>query len=186
MIQIIILAIVIAVLWIISFKLMLAVVALYSAGVFLYMNFLVPREIPEKLPADAERFIRKNRRKSKLEFMKAAFRLVDRKYASGRLGYFIHPERYFLKDFNKIWGIKGFILCDKQTYALAVLLVRSKKFKRREIIEEWSIELPYPHNYLKIKLGNKNYCLDPWGHDHGARFGDYALKEGLFKISYRF
>jgi len=154
------------------FKIFLA----YMIIVYAVSFIITPRKIPEKIPRDMQIAIKKINKKnlSDLQFLKKAFELVNKRYTSIPMGFITYPFRLFDKNINSIWRKTGFQPCDNQSYVLKVLLIKSKRFNEKDIkIIFNTYYVFWPHQYLKIKAGNKWYDVDLWGIDRKIKFGGH-------------
>jgi len=166
--------------WILT--LIVALIGIWLITNFIYIAFLVPHGIPEQLPDDFEAAITElNRSTDNLEFIQKAYDFVNSRYTSLSYKYLTQPEKLFTTNAEEIWYQTGYQPCDKQTYILQLILIKSGRFQPNEIKIRSILSLR-PHQYLEINLNQSKIALDMWGADHGVAFGNYYKFPSLFKI----
>jgi len=143
-----------------------------------YAAFLavIPKKIPKRIPKSMEKTIKRINKKNltDLQFVKVAYKLVDKKYASETGGVLKRPLRIFKNDLSTIWNTKRFQPCANQNYILKVLLIKSKRFTKDDIKLKINTKyIIWPHQYYKVKIKNKWYDIDLWGADHKIKFGKH-------------
>jgi len=156
--------------------LILKIFLIYMIIIYTLSFIITPRKIPEKIPKDMKIAIKRINKKNlnNLQFLKKAFELVNKRYSSIPRGFITYPLRIFDKNLGSIWRKTGFQPCDNQSYVLKVMLIKSKRFKENDIkIIFNTYFIFWPHQYLKIKAGNKWYDVDLWGIDRKIKFGGH-------------
>jgi len=144
-------------------------------------NLCKKEPIPKKLPLEMESEVKKLKKiKSKLAVLKEAY-----KFVSGNFGKYckiylnlLKLPRLYKKDVSSIWDYKysddPFLHCTQLNYLIRVLLIKSKKFKEKDIglvnIFQWP---PFIHQYLIIKIDKKFIDVDVWYSKLGIAFGKH-------------
>ncbi len=74
-----------------------------------------------------------------------------------------------------LWNESGFMHCTNINYVLRTLLIKSGHFADDDIQIKWTIVWYIsPHQYLRIKTGDKYVNVDVWGYVYGIKYGEYA------------
>ena len=139
--------------------------------------FLFEKEkIPDKLPDELNKEIEILKKlKTKEEVLKHAFNFLTSKYKSKHFIAIFYPKEIFTRDIFKIWVKKKYMICTHSNFVLRILLIKSGKFKEKDIIQKiGSIFYISTHQYFKINIGKKWLNVDVWGKGQGIRLGDYG------------
>ncbi len=143
-----------------------------------FPNLFRKKKIPKKLPLIMELEIKKLKKtKSKLACLKHAFNFVKNNVQPGNKLFFRNLRRSFVNDIFKLWDyIKkdGFLYCTQQNYLIRILLIKSGKFKEKDIALITYIRKKFfIHQYMQIKINNKWIDVDVWFAHFGTPFGKH-------------
>lgn len=112
---------------------------------------------------------------SDLDFLKKAYDVVNTKFSSETRYYLrVLPTKFFERDLQEIWEGTSDRPCNVQNYMLKTMLINSGRFKKEDIKLVDSLCKTTPHQYLKVKVDGIWIDVDPWGADHGIKFGEHA------------
>ncbi len=133
-------------------------------------------KIPRKLPVEIEQAITVLKKtKSKEACLKKAYSILNTKF-TGKLFFFItHFPSFFLINLDTIWNRKKVLNCNVMNYLLRLLLIKSGKFKEKDLKNKWTmIKYISPHQYLQVNLGKKKVFIDLWGSSYNTPFGQVS------------
>lgn len=134
---------------------------------------LAPNEIGSK---DFEAEVAKLKKLDlKYDILSEAYYYVTGRYTSSRLEFFLKLPMLPVNSFRDLTSRKGFMFCTNQNAVLSALLLRSGRFKAKDIKKKWTLYFGLtPHQYLRIKVEQGWIDVDPWSSDYGLAIGDYA------------
>lgn len=113
--------------------------------------------------------------KSKQEALDCAYKTIVSRYQGGRLKTLGRIHDLFAESWQDLWNRTGFLHCTNQNYLLALILVKSGRFKPADIKRKWTlIWLISPHQYLSVRLNQSWIDVDCWAKDYGIVFGKHA------------
>jgi len=157
----------------------LSYIGIYFFIMFIASRFFIPHlrkeKIPGKIPGEMEKILSKIKKKNKKDFAKACFDIVVNRYPGKRILFFLHPQKLFYKDINKIWADRKFQACTIQNYILRVMLIKSGHFKEEDIKLGYGSVNFVIHPYIKVNIDGEWVNMDPWGYKSGILYGKYAL-----------
>ncbi len=109
-------------------------------------------------------------------YLEAAYDTITRRYRGGRRETFTKVADLFSSSLQDLWNREGFLHCTNQNYLLALILVRSGRFREQDITPQWTlIWYCAPHQYLQVKLRDgRSIAVDPWARSYGVPFGRHA------------
>jgi len=105
----------------------------------------------------------------------AALKYIKRNFKSTYFLLFIQLHKHYYSNLSNIIKKKGFWPCHIQLFILKVLIIKSGKFKDKDIQTHYSIYNGVIHEYLKIKLNNNWIDVDPWGYNRGIPLGYHSM-----------
>ena len=133
---------------------------------------------PEKLPLELEKLGQEfnNKAKNDEEFIRLWMDTLKDRYETGHVMQFLHPDRWFETDLEKIWkDYRTAQLCTIYNYLLECILLNSDRFSREQISHKTGFLNFSMHQYLEIRLKDgKKLELDLWAYDMGLPFGKAA------------
>ena len=147
--------------------------------------FFKKGRIPAKLPKEMEDEVKKLKKtKSKLECLREAFNFVSKRLVRKKHQAILKYPRLFVTNVYNLWEFtkKDKILhCCQMNYLLRILLIKSGKFKEREIGLVNCIHVCFMyHQYMKIKINHDWVNVDLWFHPYGVPLGKH--KRVLIRI----
>ncbi len=140
------------------------------------LDLLSKTEIKESLPSSMEEVVLELKKSNtKAECLKKAYDILITKYRGHRLKTYTKFFRLFIHDIELLWNESGFMHCTNINYVLRTLLIKSGHFTEDDIRIKWTtVWYMSPHQYLRIKTGDKYVNVDVWGYVYGIKYGDYA------------
>ena len=132
----------------------------------------LPRNIPKPIIKKIQ-FLKK-RSKNREAYLKNVYKFLTRKYQGKRRTILTKPKLLFETNLEKIWKIKGFIPCHTFSNLIRIFLVKSKKFKDKDIRIKHTFFQFSIHQYLEVKIKRKWKKVDGWAKGIGIKFGDHA------------
>ena len=133
--------------------------------------------MPEELQGSIEAQIRLiSGIDSKEDTLRNAYDTISNRYVGGRLETFTRLHDLFSESVQDIWNRTGFLHCTNQNYLLALILVKSGRFRAEDVQPKWTmIWYCSPHQYLRVRVGNDHWVdVDPWARHYGISFGEHA------------
>ena len=130
--------------------------------------------LADVLPKEMQKVVEELKKSSSQEeCLRRAYGILISKYQGKRLKTFTKFFNVFENDAQALWDKEGFMHCTNINYLMRILLVKSRFFCENDICLKWTqIWFVSPHQYLKIKAGEKWIDIDVWAHDFGIEFGD--------------
>jgi len=131
--------------------------------------------IPKIIPKSIQKEIDSLKKCTNQEVcLKNAYDLLTTKFKGYKFLTYLMIHELFIFDLDWLWS-KYLIHCTHLNQFLEILLVRSGHFKESDIKPKWTLfYYVSPHQYLRIKVGQKWMNIDIWGGTHGVAFGRYA------------
>ena len=151
-------------------------------------NLFKKEKISKKMPEELEKEIKKLKKtKTKLACLKKAYHFMANTFGKycKEYYYLIKLPRLAKKDVNNLWAFKHsknpFLHCTQHNFLLRVLLIKSKKFKEKDVglvnIVQWPLSI---HQYLVVKIDKKWIDVDVWYAKLGVPFDKH--KKTLFRL----
>jgi hypothetical protein len=145
---------------------------------FVLSRLIVPHlgfgkdQLPHDLPPDMAEKINsiKNVSKNKNEFLLLSYKLIGKKYKTGRIQTLTKFWNLY-KNFKKVWISDGIMPCTQSNFILRIFLIKSGFFTEDEIKKKHSFLNFSIHQYLKIKLDGKWVDVDVGEYQRGIRIG---------------
>jgi len=133
-------------------------------------------KIPKKLPAGMEAVVaRLKRTKSKDKCLHLAYDVLTKRFTGKKFYFLRKPLELLVTDLDLIWNKKKILNCTVANYLMRALLIRSGKFKDKEIKSRWTLIWGISvHQYLKINVDGRTVNVDLWGASEGLPLGRYA------------
>jgi hypothetical protein len=133
-----------------------------------------PKKLPKVLQGKNQEFAEKAA--SEEEFIRLWMDLLKKRFHSGHLLQFLHPDRWFETDLEKIWNDSSTPqLCTIYNYLLECILLNSGRFPRKDISHRTVFLNFSMHQFLEVKLKDgRTLELDLWAYDMGLPFGKGA------------
>ncbi len=135
-------------------------------------------KIPKKIPVSMEKEVKRlSKTKSKLECLKKAYKIIDKNFYGKSINFFLKFPRVFISDVSKLWDYRfgvgdGYLHCNQLNFLLRTLLIKSGKFKDKDIILVDHIrKIIGIHQYLIVKINSKSITIDVYFSRLGTPFG---------------
>jgi len=146
----------------------------FVAAVYFFLAFFVLRLIapfmqfgawkyPKSLPENLQQVLARiySASDTQAEFLQKAYDEVYKHFYATRTNAVLKLPKLFRSDIGMIWNQGGYAHCVSQNYILACLLVASGKFITDDILVRHVFLNFVPHQYLRIKVGDKWIAVDP-------------------------
>ena len=154
--------------------------AVYVFVVFVLSRFIIPHlgfneeKIPDKIPEGMIDKINelKNKAENQEQFLNLAYYYLGSKYRSERLNTLL-KFNYLFKATDQIWPMNGYIPCTINNYLLKIFLVKSGWFGEEDIRRQHVFVNFIPHQYLKVKVGDKWLDVDVGEKQRGLPIGKH-------------
>jgi hypothetical protein len=131
-------------------------------------------KMPNKLHPELQKVVNQLKRKSKIDIIKGAYDVVTTKFTSSNWKTYTHLPEIIQRDTNRLWN-RNFLYCTHQNFLIRLILIKTGKFKERDIkLKRGLAHWLSPHQWLRIKVGNKWTDVDAWGRSYGVPFGKNA------------
>lgn len=148
---------------------------------FLFKKERIPLLIPKEMQDFADKL---SRLKSKEKCLRSAYDFIRGKFTARKLSTFTKFNRLFVKDIFKLWKYSKkdkFLHCTQQNFLLRVLLIKSGKFKEKDIhLKNFIHTKFFVHQFLRVKVDKKWIIVDVWFSYLGVPFGKTVPK--LFSL----
>jgi len=134
---------------------------------------------PKDLSEEVRQKIRdlENVSKSQLEYLKNSYGFVQSRWQAERLKTIFCLHLAFRKDLQKIWKMPGYAHCNTINFILYTLLAGSRFFAEEDIKIKYVFFNAVPHQYIKVKVGEKWLDIDPsLNYVKGLPFGTRTTK----------
>lgn len=133
---------------------------------------------PDKFPEELQKLVAEYNQKAQNDegYIRLWVDTLKDRYETGHLLQFLHPDRWFETDLEKIWNdYKTPQLCTIYNYFLECILLNSGRFAHEQISHKTVFLNFSMHQYLEVKLKDgKRLELDLWAYDMGLPFGKAA------------
>ena len=151
-------------------------------------NLLSKAKIPRRLPSEMKKEVKKLKKlKSSSAVLREAYNFIAETFGKYSRRHMVVARffRLFLKDVGALWSYKykgdHFLHCLQLNYLLRVLLIKSGKFKEKDIGLVDIFHMPFSiHQYLVVRVGKKWVDVDVWYSKLGVPFGQH--RKYLFRI----
>jgi hypothetical protein len=131
-----------------------------------FYKVALPKEIPRSLKKDIVTLSKLKTKKACLERIR---NLIVKKYKGCRM-----YEEFSLYLYSGLKIKSRRMHCTNLNYLVRFLLVRSGHFKEEDISLAYSFIAFSPHQYLKVRIGNKYMPIDAWAWTLGKKLGEYG------------
>lgn len=132
--------------------------------------------LPPHLEGEINKIIIELRKlKTKEQVLQRVYTIITKRYQGRRLHTMLKIFDLFSSSAQDLWNRTGFMHCTNQNFLIALLLIRSGKFKESDIKRKWTLYWGLtPHQYLDIKVQKSWIKVDGWSSAYGIGIGDYA------------
>ena len=147
------------------------IIAAYFFLVFVVLRLIAPfmgfggLTMPAELPKEIRDKITELESTSANQdsYLQAAYDFVAVRWHAGRITTVFFAPLAFRKNISVVWQSPGYAHCNTQNYLLFLLLAGSKFFKPRDIQLRTVFFNFFIHQYLQVKIGNRQIDADPAG-----------------------
>ncbi len=162
---------------------------IYMLVIFVFSRLFVPHlgfrkePLPRVIPKSMEKEIGrlKKRYKSPLDFAKAAYDVISRKYEGSHIFAYYRWDLVFSRNLGKLWSRKGYLPCNQQNLIYRVFLVKSGLLSDDQIRLRHTPIYAMVHQYVQISCKGNWIDVDLWASQCGIPFGKRA---NLFTIAF--
>jgi hypothetical protein len=111
---------------------------------------------------------------SQEECLRRAYDILANKYHGGHGKTYTRIWRLWPQAPEKLWTTSGFLHCTNFNKLLRTLLLGSGKFSAEDVRTRWTLIAISPHQYSRVRIGDRWINVDVWANTFGIRLGDYA------------
>lgn len=156
------------------------IIIIYFITAFFLSRFFIPHlnfgpdPLPDTLNADLKMTIGNlaKQAKSAEEFLNLSYEYIGKKYRSERFNT-VFKFGYLFKSLDDFWQMEGFLPCTLSNFLMRIFLVKSGFFNDNDIKRKHTFVNFVPHQYLKVKLGNKWIEVDVGEKQRGLPLGKH-------------
>jgi hypothetical protein len=137
------------------------------------VNIFIKGPMPKELPKDMQKVVEElSKTKSKTECLEKAYKVVVTRFHGSRV--FLRIGTYFTSKIDTFWNKDKKTHCTNLNYILEVLLVKSGKFRRKDVKIKWTLSVLSPHQYLQIRIAKDQWInVDPFWGTYGTKLGNF-------------